>query len=174
MKYILGVDAAWTEKEPTGVALLSINNDNSIQAVKIARSYEEFSKGRISWDNSVTGSKPDFPRLLCYCRNNEWVIDLIALDIPLSPERIIVRRECDRLISRHYGKYGASTHSPSEIRPGPISEAIFKQLSEAGYSWNGDANESLSFIEVYPHTTIIEIFEYQYRFQYNLSPYYKE
>ena len=169
MKYILGVDAAWTEKEPTGVALLAINNDNSIEVVKIARSYEEFCKEKIRWDNSVTGSKPNFSGLLNYCINNGWDINLIALDIPLSPERIVARRECDGQISRHYGGYGASTHSPNKSRPGVISETIFKQLSELGYEWNGNANESMSFIEVYPHTAIIEIFKYHYRFPYKVQ-----
>lgn len=169
MKYILGVDAAWTEKEPTGVALLAINDNDSIEVVKIARSYAEFCNERINWDNSVTGLKPDFPGLLYYCKNNEWDIDLIALDIPLSPERIIARRESDEQISKHYGKYGASTHSPNESRPGFISGTIFKQLSESGYEWNENANGSKSFIEVYPHTAIIEIFKYQYRFPYKVQ-----
>jgi predicted RNase H-like nuclease len=169
MRYVLGIDAAWTEKEPTGAALLAVNENNSIELVKIARSYEEFLKDNIQWNDSVSGSKPDFLCICGYCKNNGWDIDLIALDIPLAPERIKARRECDSQISRNYGKYGASTHSPNEERPGVISEIIFKQLLESGFDWNGDAKKNKSFIEVYPHTAIIELFKYKYRFPYKVQ-----
>jgi len=169
MRYVLGINAAWTEKEPTGAALLAVNENNSIELVKIARSYEEFLKDNIQWNDSVSGSRPDLPGVCGYCKNNGWDIDLIALDIPLAPERIKARRECDSQISRNYGKYGASTHSPNEERPGVISEIIFRQLSESGFDWNGDAEKNKSFIEVYPHTAIIELFKCKYRFPYKVQ-----
>lgn len=169
MKYILGVDAAWTEKNPSGVALLAVNKNNLIEVVKISRSYEEFLIDKINWNDSVDGSQPDFASLYNFCTNNGWDIDIVALDIPLAPERIKARRECDGQISGHYGKYGASTHSPNEERPGAISEIVFKQLFESGFEWNGDAKKSKTFIEVYPHTAIIELFKYKYRFPYKVQ-----
>lgn len=167
MNYILGIDAAWTEKEPSGVALLSIDDDNSIKAIKISRSYEEFYSDGINWDKDVCGSQPQYEKLLNYCMKNGMLVNLFALDIPISPEKITARRESDSQISKYYGGYGASTHSPSESRPGPISELIFKQLQQLKYEWNGRGNKS--FIEVYPHTGIIELFHYNYRLPYKVQ-----
>lgn len=167
MKFVLGIDAAWTDKEPSGVALLSIDEGNYIKAIKLARSYEEFCCDSINWNKDVNGSLPQYDKLLEFCNNNQLPVDLFALDIPISPVKITGRRESDSQISKKYGGYGAATHSPNEIRPGYISEIIFSQLKELGYEWNG--GRSKSFIEVYPHTGIIELFHYNYRLPYKVQ-----
>ena len=169
MRYVLGVDAAWTNSEPSGVALLKVDNHNIIETVKLARSYEEFYKGNIDWNTFISGSKPDYSMLLKYSYSQGWDIDLVALDIPLSPEVINRRRSADQLISTNYGGRGASTHSPNKDRPGEISVDIFQQLTEALFIWNGDVSKSKSFIEVYPHTSIIELFKYDYRLKYKVQ-----
>jgi len=38
-----------------------------------------------------------------------------------------------------------------------------------GFIWNGDAHYEKTFIEVYPHTAIIELFKYEYRFPYKVQ-----
>ena len=169
MRYVLGIDAAWTNKEPSGVALLKVDNHNIIEAVKLARSYEEFYKNQIDWNTFIAGSKPDFPTILNYSKVQGWDIDLVALDIPLSPEAINGRRVADQQVSSSYGGRDASTHSPNKDRPGEISVEIFQQLTEALFIWNGDVSKSKSFIEVYPHTAIIELFKYDYRLKYKVD-----
>ncbi len=166
MKFVLGI-AAWTDKEPSGVALLTIDEDNCIKAIKLARSYEEFCSDSINWNNDVSGSLPMYDKLLQYCNDNQLPVELVALDIPISPVKVTRRRESDSQISKKYGGYGAATHSPNEARPGYISEIIFSHLKELGYEWNGKRGKS--FIEVYPHTGIIELFHYDYRLPYKVQ-----
>lgn len=169
LKYVLGIDAAWTETEPSGIALVTVNDNRDIKIVKLARSYEEFYAHKIKWDKNVNGSKPELSKIINYCRNNDWNVNHIALDIPLSPDTIIERREADKQISKKYGGRGASTHSPNSDRPGEVSVNMFKQLMEEGFIWNGDVHNERTFIEVYPHTAIIELFKYEYRFPYKVQ-----
>jgi predicted RNase H-like nuclease len=46
-KYVLGIDAAWTEKQPSGIAVLKYNKDSKHELVKLSRSYNEFLKDNI-------------------------------------------------------------------------------------------------------------------------------
>lgn len=165
IKYILGVDAAWTAKEPSGVALLEVGAAEKPRLLKYARSYEEF-LSETDWNLPAKGSEPDFDKLFEFCNSNGWDVNVIALDIPLSLKRITGRRVCDNLISKHYGKYNASTHSPNTDRPGPVSEKIFSRLS-GSFVWEGKAEKA--FIEVYPHVSIIELFGYKERLKYKVQ-----
>lgn len=168
-KYVLGVDAAWTSQKPSGVALLKWAPDSKPVLVRIGRSYDEFCCGEIVWENTVKGSTPNFSRIVESCLQGNLTIDVVALDIPLSPLPINGRREADRAISRKYGRYGASTRSPSPKRPGGISVIIFKQLSDLGFTWANEDIETPAFIEVYPHVAIIELFGCDYRFPYKVQ-----
>ena len=106
-KYILGADAAWSDKNPSGVALLKLSHNSVPGLIKAGRSYDEFCDNeKIVRQNRVKGS----------------------LDILLSPSPITHRRKADQDISHEYGKKKASTHSPSPERPGAIAINIFKQL----------------------------------------------
>lgn len=175
MKYILGVDAAWTYTNPTGIALVQADA-TELSAVFVARSYAEFLAGRRDWSVSPKGTPPDFKAILEKCKSKGISVDLVALDIPLSPKPITTRRESDIQISRLYGGRGAATHSPTPQRPGVVSEIIFSQLMQQGYHWNGDSSVH-SFIEVYPHTAILELFGYSYRLAYkvqNRAKYWRE
>jgi predicted RNase H-like nuclease len=165
-KYILGVDAAWTNKEPSGVSLIRYSDDSLPELIRVGRSYEEFCNGKIQWSNSPNGSLPNFREIL---NSFEEQVDIIALDIPLSPEPITGRRTSDNMISAKYGKFGASTHTPNIDRPGEVAITIYQQLTELGFEWAYEFSEEPSFIEVYPHTAIIELFSFKYRFPYKIS-----
>lgn len=166
--YVLGVDCAWTEKEPSGVALVEYKPREGIRLINLGRSYTEFCSEKTEWDNRVYGSFPDCTSLLEYCARNGWDVGLVALDIPLSSELISERRSCDDEISRYYGPKWASVHSPSAERPGQIAVKIFRQLTEAGFVWN-DRNAGKPFIEVYPHASIIEMFGLNKRLPYKVQ-----
>lgn len=169
MKYVLGIDAAWTLTEPSGVALMALTENGGMELIKIARSYQEFYKDKISWNDTVSGSKLDFVQLSDFCIRNSWPINLVSLDIPLSPQPITGRRGADIAISIAFGGRGASTHSPNSERPGLVSKDLYEQLTANGYTWNGGETNNHSFIEVYPHTAIIELFNYQYRLPYKVQ-----
>lgn len=165
--YILGVDCAWTAKQPSGVALIRYEQNRS-ELVKFGRSYGEFCSDDVLWYEKAVGTAPDFTVLMEYCRQNGWDVDVVALDIPLAPQLITSRRSCDSAVSRYYGGKGAAVHSPNAERPGQIAVSIYKQLTDAGYVWNGNAN-SKAFIEVYPHASIIELLKLDYRLPYKVQ-----
>lgn len=167
--FILGVDCAWTTKEPSGVVLIKNLQNKKAELIKIGRSYNEFCSDEIKWQEPVKGAAPDFHALLQYCSDNGWDVDLLALDIPLSPNLITERRSCDNEVSKAYGAKGAAVHTPSELRPGRLAVEIYKQLEDAGYKWNGDTNEEKVFIEVYPHASIIELLKLKYRLPYKVQ-----
>ncbi|MFZ3059009.1 MAG: DUF429 domain-containing protein [Candidatus Methanoperedens sp.] len=165
-KYILGVDAAWSDKNPSGVALLKWSHNSVPELIKAGRSYDEFCDSeKIVWQNRVNGSIPKFSNIIKCCPR----VDLVALDIPLSPSPITHRRKADQDISHEYGKKKASTHSPSPERPGVIAINIFKQLIELDFTWATDYMQTPAFIEVYPHVAIIELFGCEERFQYKVQ-----
>jgi len=171
LNYILGIDAAWTNKEPSGVVLIKANSFQDIKIINAGRSYEEFLKQDIDWNTKIHGSEPNMRELINLCDNLGCDVNCIALDIPLSPRNILERRVCDSEISKLYGSKGASTHSPNPERPGKISELIFQQLTDIGFDWAYEEKDNISksFIEVYPHTAIIEYLNLDYRLAYKVS-----
>jgi hypothetical protein len=57
-KYVLGIDAAWTVKNPSGVALLKWFPNSKPELVRAGRSYDEFCNiGKADWQNSIGDSK---------------------------------------------------------------------------------------------------------------------
>lgn len=171
-KYVLGVDAAWTDKNPSGVALLKWVPNSKPELVRAGRSYDEFfNVGKPDWQNRVEGSKPNFSKIIECCPK---MVDLVALDMPLSPQGITGRREADNAISREYGNRKVSTHTPSRNRPGELAKIIFNQLTENSFSWACGHIKTPAFIEVYPHVAIIELFGgddecFNKRFQYKVQ-----
>ncbi len=169
--FILGVDAAWTFHNPSGVALLEVNAGARPQLVPLARSYSEFLQGEICWDEPAKVSPPQLPKLLEYCQTHYGNVQVVALDIPIGPQPVRSYREADRAVTRKYGGRGASVHSPTPERPGIVADLLYQQLTEAGFRWAGlsPVTNRPSFLEVYPHIAIIELFGYSYRLPYKVQ-----
>jgi len=175
---ILGVDAAWSENNPSGLALIHLEPGKKPSLIAVARSYEEFLSLRrnqqINWESTSKGAKPDFRLILekATSLGNEQV-KVLALDLPLSPAPITMRRTCDSQVSQAYGKMGAAVHSPSAKYPGPISSLVFEQLSDVGYELLLNTSQTCSqkglFMEVYPHIAIIEMLGLDYRLPYKVQ-----
>jgi len=177
--FILGVDAAWTFHNPSGVALLEISSRSKPVIVHLGRSYSEFLAEEIRWDQPSAATPPQLPKLLAYCQTHFGTIRVVALDIPIGPQPVRSYREADRAVTRRYGGRGASVHSPTPERPGPVADLLYQQLTEAGFHWAGihPVNHQPSFLEVYPHIAIIELFGYGYRLPYKVqkrNQYFKE
>lgn len=178
---VLGIDAAWTLTQPSGIALITVDPEGISMLCQIARSNTEFAFGRqISFDDWLTA--PPMKRTL---EMNEILNateiytgirpDVIALDIPLAPLPIRGRRSADTEISRRYGRQCASTHTPSGERPGPVSATLFQQLSELGYYWMNETEhlcprrQKRYFIETYPHPVIVEMLGLDKRLPYKVA-----
>lgn len=171
MRFVsLGIDAAWTDKEPSGLALLEQINDE-VKLLRCGRSYNEFISGVIDWSVVPKGSEPILPEVLKSIPSTIGIPDCIAVDMPISNKRISSRRSCDNEISSAYGARGAAVHSPTYERPGEIAVRLYEELNREGYEWKLYNSEiaSLNLIEVYPHSAIIEYFELDYRYEYKVS-----
>ena len=169
MPYILGVDAAWTAHHPSGISLLHCVSGKPLRVVKLARSYHEFlARDAPDWPVKPVSSPPLLTEIVQHCRARGYEVQVVALDIPLAPQPVRSYREADRALTRAYSRRGAPVHSPTPVRPGAISDLIYQQLTGAGFRWAGSQAvlDQPSFIEVYPHAAIIELFGYAYRIKY--------
>jgi predicted RNase H-like nuclease len=184
---IVGIDAAWTARHPSGVALVRVPTRDKPRLLRIARSYEEFCSippnERIDWKTTVRGSPPDIPALLATCEKITGEMpQVIALDIPLGARPITGRRTADNMVTRLYSNRRAGTHSPNAQRPGLISRMIFQQLTTCGFTWLHAETSMFShkfsrrekrnhhvFIEAYPHPAIIELLNLTERLKYKVS-----
>ena len=98
-------------------------------------------------------------------------ISIIAADLPLSRLPITGRRACDDAISRGFGRQLCSSHTPSAIRPGPISDDYRNTLGNLGFPLvtAGSAAPAQQLIEVYPHPAILTLLGAHNRLQYKVS-----
>jgi predicted RNase H-like nuclease len=177
---ILGIDAAWTRAQPSGVALVTIRPGDGPGLHHVGRSYREFtSAGQITLGEwlaaPVKGSVGMTEVLETAHRIAGRCPDIVVLDMPLARGQIVGRRPADRAISRQYGGKWASTHTPTASRPGDLSVELFAELSDSGYVWRSAADQagvpdgSRYFIETYPHPVIIEMLDLGQRLPYKVT-----
>lgn len=177
MTAILGIDAAWTAKEPSGVALVS-NDLGKWRCVAVAPSYESFisiADGRlVEWEVAkIHGSKPNVPALLAAARQllHGADVDIVAIDMPISTVKITCRRSADNAISREFGAKWCSAHSPGVKRPGPLGRRISDAFVAAGYpiAVNNRVRGSRALIEVYPHPALLVLTGAERRLEYKIG-----
>ena len=163
MRTVLGIDAAWTPHNPSGVALVE-ETASGWRLVAVSPSYGRFVAlaGGPQFEPLVAKeARPDAAALLEACRRlTGRGPDLIAVDMPLSRLPITGRRASDTQVSQAYGARKCATHSPSALRPGKISDRLREDLERCGYSlWTVPAPPSkmLGLIEVYPHPALVEL-----------------
>ena len=166
MTVILAIDAAWTDTEPSGVALISANGSRW-NCLCVAPSYDTFinyarSTG-IDWGYGCyfRGSRPDVLELLRAARTIAGTeVDLVAVDMPIATIPFSARRAADNAISVAFGGRGCSAHSPSALRPGALGAELTDQFRRAGYELviNTDsASVARKLIEVYPHPALLAL-----------------
>lgn len=160
MRSVLGIDAAWTLAQPSGVALAA-ETSNGWHLVAAESSYQRFlarSREDEPLEARPSGSLPNAESLLKAARamvaSN---VDLIAIDMPLSREPITGRRASDDAVSRAYGGRKCGTHSPSKERPGQISDDLRSAFEKLGYPLHTTDISGLGVIEVYPHPALVEL-----------------
>ena len=154
LQNVLGIDAAWTERQPSGVALAG-RAGPGWRLVAANASYDAF---HARAGRAGTGLVPDAAALLASARVlAEGDVDLVAIDMPLSLDPITMRRESDNAVSRCYGGRKAGTHTPSALSPGPLSDRLRAGFADAGYGLCTAAIARPGLIEVYPHPALIEL-----------------
>ena len=92
---VLGIDAAWTTSNPSGVALV-IERASEWRLVKVASSYADFASHL-----DPSKSKGDFAADLLSASKaiTGQEVTLIAADIPLARSAIVSRRYSDDQVS---------------------------------------------------------------------------
>jgi predicted RNase H-like nuclease len=155
MRAVLGIDAAWTLAQPSGVAIVR-EEPNGWTLVEVASSYQGFCARA---DHQLGDGFSIAPTDLLSAGSKlcGQAIDLVAIDMPLSRSPIVGRRCADNKVSAAYGAKKCVTHSPSATRPGPLSDALREGFAKAGFPLLTDKRELRGVIEVYPHPALVEL-----------------
>jgi len=99
-------------------------------------------------------------------------IDIVAIDMPISKDKIKARRQADSLVSKDFGRFQAAVHSPSESMPGKLGERITEEFINHGFAVRtaeeGSDSKS-SLLEVYPHAALIRLLELDTRLKYKVG-----
>jgi predicted RNase H-like nuclease len=177
MTGVLGIDAAWTAKEPSGVALLA-SSSGKWRCVTVTPSYDSFlalAEGvPVDWTVKARGAVPEASRLVTAAERllGGGKVAVVTVDMPLATVPITGRRAADSAISRIYGGKGASAHSPSAERPGIISDQLSKDFAAAGFplaTSTTSVGTPHRLVEVYPHPALITLTGAGYRLPYKVS-----
>lgn len=172
---MLGIDAAWTVRQPSGVALLQ-QQGGQWRCLGLAPSYQAFealaSGTPVDWQHRPKGSHPSMERLLAAAKQLSGTpVQLITFDMPLSTEAIVGRRMADREVSRLFGSRGCAVHSPGSKRPGELADEIRAELQGLGYQLQTAtfSTQTPGVMEVYPHVALLALLQRQYRVPYKVS-----
>jgi predicted RNase H-like nuclease len=179
MATILAIDAAWTNTEPSGVAVVQGDADQWC-CIAVAPSYQAFlglaNGTAIDWDRRrFEGTPPDVCGLLEAAKKiAKSAVDLVTVDIPLATVPIVGRREADQAISREFGARLCAAHTPGQLRPGPLGASLLDAFIAAGFPLKTRTrpNELLdtpALIEVYPHPSLLSLLNVHQRVPYKVS-----
>ncbi len=176
MAIVLGIDAAWTATQPSGVALVDTLRPDS-KCVAAVPSYSAFLEvadgGVVDWEGRHLGNKPPVAELLSACEVMAGkAVDVIAIDMPISNAPIIGRRAADQAVSREFGGRWCSTHTPNTIRPGPLGARLTEAFLSLGYpvaTTETQAGTLHRLIEVYPHPALLALLGRDRRVPYKVA-----
>lgn len=159
MHVVLGIDAAWTVTQPSGVAVAAQDGAGWV-LVAAASSYAAFdaiAAGR-ALPMRPAGAAPNAAALLAAAHSLCGApVSLAALDLPLAHTPIVSRRPCDDAVSRAYARHKCSTYPPSATRPGPISDKLRADFARTGYALCTTELNLPGIMEVYPHPALLTL-----------------
>ena len=172
---VLGIDAAWTAHQPSGIALVQRTNARW-SCLAVAPSYDIFlsvAAGQ-TWDpeQKATGSRPDPAALLQASKQLAGAeVSCVSVDMPLATTPITSRRAADTAISSRFGPRGCAVHSPSAERPGTIADQLRAYFAALGYPLHtsGSDRADPALIECYPHVALLALLHRNYRVPYKVS-----
>lgn len=172
VRTVLGIDAAWTLSNPSGVALAREGSEGW-ELIAVSPSYLHFlavADPLLPIPASPSGSIPSAKALLHAAQTiTGQPVSVVAIDMPMSRQPITTRRASDQAISKEYGSRWASTHTPSSTRPGKLSDDLRSDFENNGYPLRTQSGDTSGLIEVYPHPALIELASADKRLPYKLS-----
>lgn len=175
---VLGIDAAWGDTKPSGVALIRLCPDGGAwDLLAVAPSYNsfiDFANGRpVQWgrQNAPYHLEPTnllnaAERLLCGNR-----VSVVSVDMPMSMEAIVGQRVADHLIAKDFVPMGCGPYTPTIDLPGQISVAMRNGFNRCGYQLavGYAAGRTNSLIETYPHPVLLRLLNRNYRVPYKVD-----
>lgn len=173
MTLVLGVDAAWSPKNPSGVALVAVGRDRP-RLIRAAPSYGHFVQASPPerWSEQID-TRISFGELLAEAgRIGGEDVGVVAVDMPVAHTPVREPRSCDKAISKTFGARWCSTHSPTKERPGAVSDEFLKDAIKAKLSLRTTADTVPclgSLLEVYPHVALLGLCRAERRLPYKLS-----
>ncbi len=187
MTAILGVDAAWTGRGASGVALIE-SSAGGWRAIALAPSYAAFlalAQGiPVDWQVKAPGGAPEPARLLAAAQmllaarlpksygGQGGPVDLVAVDMPVATVPVNARRAADDAISRAFGALGCAVHSPTRERPGAVGGALTQGFVGAGFgiaTAKTPPGTARRLLEVYPHPALVLLLNADYRVAYKVG-----
>ena len=172
---VLGIDAAWTAHQPSGIALVQ-RTTAGWSCLAVAPSDEAFinqASGQ-AWDpkQKATGSRPNPAALLQASQQLAGAkVSCVSVDMPLATTPIISRRAADTEISRRFGPRGCAVHSPSAERPGALADQLRADFAAHGYPLHTSGSDPAApaLIECYPHVALLALLKREKRVPYKVS-----
>lgn len=176
MAVILGIDAAWTPKQPSGVALLNTNHSGAMCMVATP-SYSSFlaalNGSAVNWEEHHAGDEAPVDELLTASEDFAGQsVDIIAIDMPISKVAITERREADQAVSREFGGRWCAAHTPNANRPGPLGARLTETFLSHGYpvaTTETAAGSPRHLLEVYPHPALLALLVREKRVPYKVA-----
>jgi predicted RNase H-like nuclease len=177
MLAVLGIDAAWTERAPSGVGLVA-RRDGRWTCLGLAPSYEAFCRLAegiaVDWSARVAGSAPQPEWLLAASEKllGGSSVTVVAVDMPVATAPVTGRRAADDAISAAFGRLGCGVHSPTAERPGAVGAALTADFERLGYRLATAATAPGTpgrLLEVYPHPALLRLLSAPYRVPYKVS-----
>lgn len=156
---ILGIDAAWTTTQPSGIALVG-KESAGWRLIAVADSYQRFhaQADGTAQEARPSGAQPNAAALLrTAAKLSGKTVDLVAIDMPMAHSPIVGRRGADDSVSKEYGGRKCATHSPSTSRPGRMSDLLTHEFEAEGFPLSTETCAPPALIEVYPHPALLEL-----------------
>ncbi len=175
MRSVLGIDAAWTDRNPSGVALIAETAERW-RCVAVAPSYHAFlalADGTpVDWSARHRGTPPDIQALSAACQSLIGrAPDVVAIDMPLSLLPISGYRAADRALSEVFSSFDCSVLPPSAAMPGAMSDRLRAACGEMGWRLATQPHlaDGPALLEVYPHAAIVRLMRLAKRLTYKVG-----
>ena len=134
--HVIGVDLAWGERRPTGLAVL----DESGVLLHVST---------VRTDDEVVAALEPFTRGAC----------LVAIDAPLIVTNDTGNRPAEAALNRDFSRFDAGAHPSNLGRPGfsPTTRGA-RLAARLGLDMNPRSRRPRRAIEVYPHPATVALF----------------
>ena len=145
--YFVGVDLAWGERKPTGLAVL--DGDGHLVHVSAA----------ITDDDIVEALEP-FVARAC----------LIAIDAPLIVTNATGNRPAEAALNKDFARFDAGAHPSNTGKPEFRDPRGARLAARLGLDMNPRSGRSRRAIEVYPHPATVALFRLGRTLKYKNKP----